>query len=61
MEEKPKNTPPWKQKRPKNTTKTPLSPELKEMARARAEAHGRRYPNLIDNMWAARQQKDGLL
>lgn len=24
-------------------------------ARARAEAAGRRYPNLVDNLWAAKQ------
>jgi len=32
-----------------------LSSAQKAAARARAEEAGRRYPNLIDNMWAARQ------
>lgn len=31
-----------------------LSAAQKEAARARAAAAGRRYPNLIDNLWAAR-------
>ena len=31
-----------------------LSATQKEAARARAAAAGRRYPNLVDNLWAAR-------
>jgi hypothetical protein len=34
----------------------PLSDEMKQLARARAAAAGRRYPNLVDNMWAAAEQ-----
>jgi hypothetical protein len=34
-----------------------LSERQKDAARARAEAAGRRYPNLVDNMWATRQPK----
>lgn len=33
----------------------PLSDEQKAKAKARAKRAGRRYPNLIDNAWAARQ------
>jgi hypothetical protein len=51
-------TPPWKKPRPKASTRpTPLSVRQKDAARRRAEEAGRRYPNLIDNMWAARQPK----
>lgn len=35
----------------------PLSDEQKAKARARAKKAGRRYPNLVDNAWAARQQR----
>jgi len=31
-----------------------LSPEQVAAARERAEKAGRRYPNLVDNMWAAK-------
>ncbi len=52
---KKETTPPWKKKR-QNTgkKKTKLTPEQIEAAKDRAFANGRRYPNLIDNMWAAR-------
>lgn len=50
-------TPPWKRPRPAGTPRTPLSDADKARARARAERAGRRYPNLIDNMWAARTSK----
>lgn len=45
-------TPPWKNKKKGKGGK--LSPEQIEAAKARAAAAGRPYPNLIDNMWAAR-------
>ena len=32
-----------------------LTPKQKQMAKARAEKAGRRYPNLVDNAWAANQ------
>jgi hypothetical protein len=53
---KKKRTPPWKRPRPK-TRSTPiaLTPRQKRAAKQRAEAAGRRYPNLVDNMWAAKQ------
>ena len=49
-------TPPWKKKRPRNAAAS-LTPEQKTAARKRAEAAGRRYPNLVDNMWAVKQPK----
>ena len=49
---------PWKKKNPKSSKeKTPLSPLFKARAKLRAEAAGRRYPNLVDNMWAAAEQR----
>lgn len=50
-------TPPWKRKRPGGKKSKRLTAEQKARARARAEAHARRYPNLVDNMWAAQQPK----
>lgn len=50
-------TPPWKRKRPTGTPGTKLSDADKARARARAKRAGRRYPNLVDNMWAARTSK----
>lgn len=51
--------PPWKKKAPakKNSKPTKLTPESVRKAKARAEEHGRKYPNLVDNMWAAQMQK----
>ena len=52
--------PPWKKPNPRKTSgarSTRLSAEQKEAARARAEKAGRRYPNLVDNMWAAQRGK----
>lgn len=55
-------TPPWKQKKPdagvSAPTKTTLTPESIEWARARAKAAGRRYANLVDNMAATRRQQE---
>ncbi|MCC4586829.1 hypothetical protein JWH11_16930 [Xanthomonas melonis] len=48
--------PPWKRPAPKRKS-SPLSEAQKAAARQRAEAAGRPYPNLIDNMWASRQPK----
>ena len=39
-----------------------LTPEQIEQARQRAEAAGRKYPNLVDNMYVAslaRKRRDG--
>lgn len=45
--------PPWKKPAPKSRGGGGrLTPAQKEAARERAEANGRRYPNLVDNMWA---------
>lgn len=45
----------WKRPKPgKAKPSKPLAPNQLEAARARAEAAGRRYPNLVDNAWAAR-------
>jgi hypothetical protein len=49
-------TPPWKKPTPKTGGKTKLSPESLAWAKATAKKAGRRYPNLIDNMAAARRQ-----
>jgi len=51
-------TRPWKKPRPKSG-KVPvaLTPQQKRAAKRRADAAGRRYPNLVDNMWAAKQPK----
>ena len=46
---------PWKRANPKpKAARQKLSAAAKGAARARAEEAGRPYPNLIDNMWAAR-------
>lgn len=50
------STPPWKKKKPASAKKTKLSEAAKAAARARAAKAGRRYPNLVDNMWAAKWQ-----
>jgi hypothetical protein len=52
-----KNTEPWKKKNPNPGKSKPLSPAAKEAAKRRAEAAGRPYPNLVDNMWAAKNFK----
>jgi hypothetical protein len=49
-------TPPWKRKRPAGP-RTKLTAAQKAEARKRAEAAGRRYPNLVDNMAVARAAK----
>ena len=55
---KPPAPKPWNRSNPKpRAARTTLPPELVEEARARAEAAGRRYPNLVDNMWAARKAR----
>ena len=51
-----KRAAPWKRPRPKNL-KAPkkLTATQKAAAKKRADAAGRHYPNLVDNMWAARK------
>lgn len=46
----------WDTKNPKKKSKG-LSDEQKAAAKARAQAAGRPYPNLIDNMWASQRPK----
>jgi len=46
--------PVWKKQRPKSLGKSKkLTPAQASAAKARAAKAGRRYPNLVDNMWAA--------
>jgi len=54
----PSSPPPWKRKAPQGTSR-PLSAQQLEAARLRAAQAGRRYPNLVDNMWAARHVPRG--
>lgn len=45
----------WEKPRPKGLGKSkPLTSAQKAKARAAAKAAGRKYPNLVDNMRAAR-------
>ena len=45
----------WDKKRPKSLGKSKeLTEDKKTQAKSRARRAGRAYPNLIDNMWAAR-------
>lgn len=37
-----------------------LSPEQKSKAKARAKSAGRPYPNMVDNIWAARQESTAI-
>lgn len=49
--------PVWDKKRPKDLGKPKdLSVKRKKAAKARAKAAGRPYPNLVDNMAAARKK-----
>ena len=51
--------PPWKRPPPKGARKRKgLTPTQKTAAKARAAAAGRRYPNLLDNLWAAALPRD---
>lgn len=52
---KPKATPPWEKPAPKSAKAgQKLTPAKRAAAEARAKAAGRRYPNLVDNLWALR-------
>lgn len=44
----------WDQPNPKKKS-TPLTASQKAAAKRRAKAAGRKYPNLIDNMWASKR------
>ena len=45
------NKPVWDTPNP-NKNSQPMGAKKVAVARARAKAAGRRYPNLVDNMWA---------
>ena len=47
----------WDTPNPKKKS-TPLTPAQKAKAKARAEAAGRPYPNLVDNAAVARSAKE---
>jgi hypothetical protein len=51
--------PPWKRPAPPKASRsdTSLTPSQIAAARRRAEEAGRRYPNLVDNMWAKSQPR----
>ena len=47
----------WNKPRPKSLGKSkPLTPDQKTEAKATATKGGRKYPNLVDNMRAARKK-----
>lgn len=47
----------WDKPRPKGLGKSkPLTPEQKSKAKAAAKRAGRKYPNLVDNMNAAKRR-----
>ena len=49
-------TAPWTRPNPKpKAARGHLTDAQKNAARQRADEAGRRYPNLVDNMWASRQ------
>jgi hypothetical protein len=53
-----KSKPVWEKARPKSLgAPKKLTPAKKAAAKASAKAAGRPYPNLIDNMKAARKKK----
>ena len=55
---KAKAKPPWGQDNPKGAgDHQPLSAPAKAAAKRRAKAAGRPYPNLVDNMQAAKAAK----
>jgi hypothetical protein len=48
--------PPWKKSPPAKSRHTNLSTKSKAKAKASAKRAGRPYPNLVDNMSAAKKQ-----
>jgi len=48
---------PWKNDAPAGKKKSTLTDAQKDAARRRAAEAGRKYPNLIDNMWASGRGK----
>ncbi len=50
---------PWKKDAPKKSKSTKLTPASKAKAKKSAKKAGRKYPNLVDNMKAAKEQRGG--
>lgn len=49
---------PWQKRNPKpKSQRSKLSASEKEEAKARAKRAGRRYPNLVDNMYVAAKKR----
>jgi ribosomal protein L15E len=48
---------PWEKPAPKKRRTTKLTPQSKAKAKANATRAGRKYPNLVDNMNAAKEQQ----
>jgi len=48
---------PWERKRPAGAKKTKLTAASRAKAKGRARKAGRKYPNLVDNMRAATEQR----
>jgi hypothetical protein len=44
----------WERKNPKKKSKA-LTSSQKSAAKARAKKAGRKYPNMVDNSWAAQR------
>lgn len=51
------SSPPWKKSAPKKSRHTKLSAQSRQSAKAAAKRAGRKYPNLVDNMKAAKKQR----
>ncbi len=49
---------PWEKSAPKTSRHTKLTPASKAKAKAAAKRAGRKYPNLVDNMKAAQDQRE---
>ena len=54
-----KSAEPWEKPPPKKSRSTKLTTESKAKAKASAKRAGRKYPNLVDNMNAAKKQREG--
>lgn len=56
---KKRQTTPWNKSAPNRSRHTKLNARSKAKAKASAKRAGRRYPNLVDNMNAAKKQRGG--
>lgn len=54
---KKRHTAPWKKSAPRRRRNTKLTTKSMAKAKASARRAGRRYPNLVDNMNAAKKQR----